>query len=372
MPDATSCRHCGEILQATVAFCPFCGTAQAPAAPAPVPPPVQVAPVRVAPNQASARKASVPEAAHRPVERPVPPGPASPGPVSPGPTSSFRAFRTRVFSPRTVPLPPRPPRRLPVPASPAVRAGAMRKLLLATLILGCAAVLWHHLAVGPRATLLVHLARPVEGTVLVDGASAGSPDRPIAIDPGRHLVGFAAVGWSTVPVTVSLREGSTRTVSLAPAPHRAVLGLDGLPQGSVLSLNGRRIGHAPPSLSLPPGSYRLEAALSGFVPEERRVTLGPGERRDLVFALQPLPVRTQHLVAPVGSWSEPVTLPQHSRFTLLFRGRIRVRDGGRVLLLEGGAPAGLGALDGDSLSFTAVDDEPVPVVVVSHGVGAPG
>ncbi len=259
-----------------------------------------------------------------------------------------------------------------MPPSRAVRAGATRKLLLAALILGCAMVLWHHLAVGPRATLLVHLARPVQGTVLVDGASAGSPDQPIAVDPGRHLVSFAAPGWSTVPVTVSLREGGTRTVSLAPSPHRAVLGLNGLPPGSVLSLNGRRIGHAPASLTLPPGSYRLEAALPGFAPQEQRVTLGPGERRDLVFALQPLPVRTQHLVAPAGSWSEPVILPQHARFTLLFRGRIRVRDGGRVLLLEGGAPTGLGTLDGDSLSFTAVADEPVPVVMVSRSADAPG
>ncbi len=354
MPEATPCRRCGEILQAPVSFCPFCGLAQAaPAAPAPVPPAARPAepsrPVQPAPTvQAATRQPIVPPVA------PAPPPRTSPGGASPV---------------RVVPVPSRPPRRRPTPAA---RAAAIHKLLLAGIILACAAVLWHHLTFVPRGTLLVHLTRPVDGMVLVDGSPSGVPDRPIPVDAGRHEVGFAAPGWSTVPVAIALHDGSTRTVSLSPSPSRATLGLDSVPPGASLSLNGRRIGHAPASLSLPPGSYRLGAELPGFEPDQQRLTLAPGERRSLGLVLQPPPVRTLHLSAPAGAWSDTVTLPPHAHVTILFGGPIRLRVGGRVVLLDGGAPAGLGSLDGDALSFTAVGGDPVPVLLLVRSVGAPG
>ncbi len=359
MPDPTPCRHCGEILQAPVMFCPFCGQAQASAAAAPAAaPPARPEPAPSGPPP----KAPVPDAARWPIVPPVAPEPVVPP----------RTLRARLFPARAVPLPTRRPRPPRMPATRAARAEALRKLLLAALILACAGVLWHHLTAVPQGTLLVHLTRSVEGTVLVDGVPAGSPERPIPLAPGRHAVGFAAPGWSTSPITIALRDGSARTVSLTPMPHRAVLGLDSVPPGAMLSLNGRRIGHAPATLSLPPGSYRLGADLSGFAADEQRVTLGPGERRSLVLALQPVPARTLRLLAPAGSWSDAVSLPSRSRFTLLFRGRIRVRAGNQVLLLDGGDPVGLGRLDTGALSFTAVGDDPVPVVLLVHGVGAPG
>ncbi len=305
--------------------------------------------------QAAARQPIVPPVA--PTPPPSPPPRTSPGGASPV---------------RVVPVPSRPPRRQPTPAARAARATAIRKLVLAGIILACAAVLWHHLTVVPRGTLLVHLTRPVDGTVLVDGSPSGAPDRPIPVEAGRHEVGFAAPDWSTLPVTIALRGGSTRTVSLSPSPRRATLGLDSIPPGASLSVNGRRIGHAPMSLSLPPGSYRLGAELPGVEPDQQRLTLAPGERRSLGLVLQPLPVRTLHLSAPAGAWSDPVTLPPHAHVTVLFGGPIRLRVGGRVVLLDGGAPASLGSLDGDALSFTAVGGDPVPVLLLIRSVGAPG
>ena len=160
-------------------------------------------------------------------------------------------------------------------------------------------------------------------------------------------------------------------MSLSPSPRRAVLRLDSVPPGAGLSLNNRRIGHAPATLSLPPGSYRLGAELPGYAPDRRLLALAPGEQRSLGLALRPLPLRTLRLFAPAGAWSAPVALPPHARGTVLFGGPVRMRVGGRVVLLDGGAPAGLGLLDG-ALSFTAVGEDTVPVVLLLRSVGAPG
>lgn len=253
------------------------------------------------------------------------------------------------------------PRRLPSPAQRAARAMALRQLGLAALILGCGAVLWHHLTSGPHGTLTVRLSQPADGAVLVDGAEAGAAGKAIRVQPGRHVVGFAAQAWSTGAVTIRLRDGETRTITLSPVAHRASLSLDSVPAGARLSLDGRAIGRAPRTLSLPPGRYSIGAALPGYLAAEQPVTLGAGEQRTLPVALQPVPVRSLQLMAPVGSWSEPVMLRSGDRFTLQFRGRIRVRAGGAVVLLDGTAPAALGALDDRGLSFTAVGEQPVPL-----------
>lgn len=369
MAGLDACGACGGVLPEMVRFCPFCGAGQRAAQAEPRPAPARAAgePAGLAAGTLPAGPAAGPVAAAR---RPVVPlvVPVSP-PVPPPPlprAAPVEAARVPEAS-QAPPVPP-PVRRVARPAAtPALRAArarAARQLLLAAVILGCGAVLWRHLTGGPHGSLVVHLSRPAEGEVLVDGAEAGAPDQPMRLPPGRHVVGFAAPHWSTAPLSVWVRDGESRTVTLAPVPHRAILGLDSDPAGARLSLDGHGLGLAPRALTLPPGRYRVGAALAGHVPAQSVVTLGAGEQRRLVLALHPVPLRTLHVVAPAGGWSAPVTLEPHDRFALLFQGRIRVRAGGRVVLLDGAAPAELGMLDDPTLSFGAAGGAAVPVDVV--------
>ena len=240
------------------------------------------------------------------------------------------------------------------------------------MILGCGAVLWHHLTGGPHGTVTVHLTQAADGRVLIDGSTAGPPDQPIRLEPGRHVIGFAATDWTTREVTIRLRDGETRTVELLPVPHRATLSIDSMPAGARLSLGARRLGSGPRTLVLAPGPYRVGAVLPGYVPIDQPVELHAGEQRSLVVMLQPMPVRTLHLLAPAGSWSEPVTLASGDRFILSFHGRIRVRCGGHVVLLDGAQPVRLGVLDEGGLAFTAVGGDAVPVDLLVRTSGPPG
>lgn len=356
-----TCAACGETLQGVVRYCPFCGTSHRVAPPAPEPRPagpVQAArpPEPTAPPQpAAAPMRLVPRVvpAPRPVQPPnrVPPAPA------PAPTPVAAAAPVR--RPRT-------------PAQRRARDAAVRKLLLATVILLCGAVLWHHLTSGPHGTLRVRLTRAVEGAVLVDGVPDGSADEPIAVPAGRHLIGFAAPDWSTAGVPVRLVDGETRVVTLMPVPHRAELRLDSLPAGARLIVDGRRSGRAPATLLLQPGAHDITAGLPGYQPARSPVTLSAGERRSVVLALQALPPRRLHLLASPGRWSEPVALAPGERFALLFPAPIRLRLGARVLLLQGGAPVDCGSQDARGLSVTAVGDDPVPVDLIVHPSLAPG
>ncbi len=356
------CPACGETLQGDPHFCPFCGTAQR-ATPKPEPEP------EPEPARAAAPPPPPPQPVPAPPSEPARQPPAAPPgpPPRPQPSPAWGAAAAapivpvvpRTAAPRV--RPPPAPRRRPSAAERAVRARALHRLLLAGVILGCGAVLWHHLADSPHGTLIVRLTRSAGGEVTIDGADAGAADQTIRVAPGRHVIGFDSPGWSAGPVTVRMLDGENRTVVLSPVPHRAVLFLDSTPPEARLSLGGRRLGPGTRSLSLPPGRYRIGAALPGYQPTEQTVELLPGAHRALTLTLQPEPVQTRHLLAPAGGWSEPVTLDPGDRFSLVFRGRIRVRAGGHVILLEGGRPADLGALDDRSLAFAAVGNDAVPL-----------
>lgn len=351
------CAACGETLQGVVLFCPFCGVSQRlkaalpadPVIPPPGPPPPPQAPPPLPPIPQRIVPTVVP-VPH--VAAPVPP------PIQSRPSPPPR---------------PVPPLKQPLtPAQQRSRRDALRKLLLAAIILVCGAILWQHLTTGPHATLRVHLSRQAAGSLTIDGTRAGAPDEAIRLAPGRHVVGFDADAWSTTPVTIRLRDGETRTIELVPVPHRALLSLDTLPTGARIIVGTRRLGRAPATIWLPPGPVRVTATLPGYQPLSQTITLAPGEHRSLALPLQPMPAQTLHLLAPTGIWSDPVTLARGDRFTLLFQGRIRLRVNGRAILLDGVNQTDLGAFDNRTLAFTAVDGAPVAVDLIIHKAVPPG
>jgi hypothetical protein len=368
MTGVSSCARCGEPLVLPVRFCPFCGARQDIEATDPMPAPTlePVDAIRPVPDMrddhtdADATPPLDAGGRHR-----LPPTVPFPRPIAP--QHPIRGAASRSQSPSRA-VAARSARRNPG------RAGAIRKLLAAVFVLGCAAVLWQQLVAVPHGTLLVHLADPVDGRILVDGIASGAPDQAISVAPGRHRIGLDAVGVETRQRTVSVRADETVRLALFPPARPATLSLDSDPAGAAISLDGHPIGRTPLRRTVPPGRHRIVASLPGFEPLSREIVLGPGDSTPLQLPLQPVPLRRVAAEAPPGRWSEPVQPGDGVRFTLLFSQPIRVRIAGRVLLLEPGAPVALGTADASGIAFTAVGDAPVPVRLVitpASSEGAP-
>ncbi len=311
------CVACRHGLGGQVAYCPFCGVEQV-VAPPPPPRPI---------------------AQPRPVAQPRPP---------------VAATADTVVQPQPAPS----PWATAMPATGGRRPGRRR---IGWLVLGGLLLLWlvSRPSVAPG-TLTVILTRPVAGSILVDDTPSGRPGEAIRLAPGEHRIGLQARGWTANQRTVILPSGGSLRILLQPRPMPVAVTVSTEPAASFL-VDGRLAGSTPATLSLLPGIHTLHVTANGYMPTTRTISLRPGETESLRLTLRAMPPRMISLFAAVGRWSRPVDLPSGARFRLAFQGRLRLRLGGRVFLIESDQAANLGAVDPGSLQVKSAQAFPFPV-----------
>lgn len=339
-PVRLNCAACAQELGGTVAFCPFCGTAQAVPVPAP-PMPVETPPGLAARLAGSALLSGAaphippPPAAAPPAMPPaaVPPrpgvaedvraGPAPRAAAQPAPTKPLTAAEapsaghaaTAADPAGAAGQPPLPPPAGNPAAVPGAEPQAARrpparprrfpvKRLAALAAAGFLAYAWlrgDH-PPPPGATLVVQVRAPnggaiSEGRILVDGAPAGAPGESLRVTPGSHGVTFEDPGWRSDPRPVTLVRDASVTVTLTAQEVPARLSLASRPPGATVRLRGRSLGRTPLDLTLEPGSHELTLSLDGYAPRVVPLSLSRGEVRtlgvDLAEAPAPAAPRTQ-------------------------------------------------------------------------------
>ncbi len=260
VPASVGCASCARALGSTVAFCPFCGTAQRVAAA----PPPSPAPPAAAPPAASAVAMPVQDAAA------VPPG------VKPVP---------QPWAPSPVP-PPEPVSPELVPPEPAPRKAGLpwrRAVLVAVALFVGAAVLRGNVAPA-KATLVVwvHAAgrsNILTGRILVNGREAGAPGQVLTVAPGELRVGFEEPGWRPEAQTVAVGKDANVTVNLFTQELPGHLLLTSNPSGAAIRILGRMYGQSPLDVNLNAGTYEVSVALPGYATKILPVTLAHGETR---------------------------------------------------------------------------------------------
>lgn len=343
-----ACTGCSRPFGFAVMYCPFCGIAQqqlqpvsvpdtqAPPAPPPEPPVQPQAPVQ-------------PQPPVQPVVRVAEARAVPAAPVAAARTTraypAAGAAKAAVKQPALKQPEPRRPRRFRTAAGLAV----------------IAVMAWFAIGHRPEAILVVSVQPAADGAVLVDGSRAGRAGERLHVRVGSHTIGFDAAGWSAPTRQVAFGNGQTRTLRLDLIARPAVLTFRPDPADAVIRLDGRVLDAAGDEHKVAPGWHRLVVTHPGFAPLTLPMVLGRGERRVVPLRLSPLPVRMLEFQAPVGTWSDPVTLPARTDFTLAFSGRLRLRVGRDVYLLGPDGSVNLGDVRARSIQMKAVDDQPVAV-----------
>jgi hypothetical protein len=133
----------------------------------------------------------------------------------------------------------------------------------------------------------------VPATVDIDGLEVARTPlaQPISVASGAHVVGAQAPGYLPTRKEVTLAGQVTETLvlTLLPAGNRmARLTVTSSPIAADVLVNGEKVGSTPlpASLSVAPGTVRVELRRSGYLRAEQTVTLGDGAQSDLTFPLQ--------------------------------------------------------------------------------------
>ncbi len=261
-------------------------------------------------------------------------------------------------------VPPTPTKAPPTPkVAKAVRPRRARRQpgLFTLCLLGLVAA--YLLRPGPAGTLVVYATPNVPGRITVDGERAGVPGERLQIPVGTHRLGYEADGWTAAGRQVRVTANEQRVITIVLSPVPAVLVIDLQTPGTTLRLDDRGVDARPGGLRVPAGRHRLTAMRPGYATSSQDVELTRGERRVVTVALAPIVARDVTRTAVFGAWSEPVALPPHTVFTVAASGRVRLRVGQEIVLLQPGSTTNLGDVRGQSLQVEAVDDQPAEVHV---------
>jgi hypothetical protein len=157
---------------------------------------------------------------------------------------------------------------------------------------------------------------------------------PIRVASGAHVVGAQAPGYLPTRREVTLAGQVTQTIDLqlqSAASRMAQLSVSTVPEGVEIVVNGQSAGITPlaASVSVVPGTIKVEARRPGYLPSERTIALGDGARGDLALTLDEdpsTPATAKSLLRIVAS--EPGV-------TVVVDGGERANPGAGVMLPEG-------------------------------------
>jgi glutaredoxin-related protein len=155
-----------------------------------------------------------------------------------------------------------------------------------------------------RKTMLNITTTPPGAQIFLDGSFIGVSPIQVEVQPGQHTVLATMPGYSAAQQSFTVAPGETKTINLVLNPEQATLKVYSSPAGASIYVNGQYRGVAPSAgltLTLTPGTYTVEARLSGYQDASTTVTLNPGESRSITLTLLPRKATLNIFTNPVGA-----------------------------------------------------------------------
>jgi len=153
-------------------------------------------------------------------------------------------------------------------------------------------------------TMLNITTTPPGAQIFLDGSFIGVSPIQVEVQPGQHTVLATMPGYSAAQQSFTVAPGETKTINLVLNPEQATLKVYSSPAGASIYVNGQYRGVAPSAgltLTLTPGTYTVEARLSGYQDASTTVTLNPGESRSITLTLLPRKATLNIFTNPVGA-----------------------------------------------------------------------
>lgn len=158
------------------------------------------------------------------------------------------------------------------------------------------------LQLAPADGVLLLTSEPAEALVRIDGAFVGKTPLQTPLAPTQaHAVELSKAGFREATREVQLSPGETQQVAVVLEPLLARVRLVVKPEGTTLTVNGKKMGPTPEMLELPSTEHAVEISKEGYQTYRGKVTPRVDFPQDLVVEL------TELTVAPPVPKSLPAT-----------------------------------------------------------------
>ncbi len=127
-------------------------------------------------------------------------------------------------------------------------------------------------SVSPRPRLTVR-TEPSGARVSVDGTEAGTTPLEGSVERGSHEVTITLKGYESVTRTFSVGPGETARIQDTLQTAIGTLTVTSLPDSAIVQLGDQTLGQTPLSTEVQEGTYTLRVSRTGYLPDERSVTI---------------------------------------------------------------------------------------------------
>lgn len=184
------------------------------------------------------------------------------------------------------------PLQVPVPAGAATfRFSAPRFIdgQIDVVIEGMSRAQTVHLDLDPNWAMVEIPTSPDSASVYIDGVDSGfETPGPVEILAGEHTISLRKLGFAEWTDIVFVQAGERTTLdSVVLEPLGGLLSIRSEPSGATVNINEQYRGTTPLTVDVDSNQeHTVNVLLVGYKRGQRTITVGSGERRDLVFDLE--------------------------------------------------------------------------------------
>ncbi len=145
------------------------------------------------------------------------------------------------------------------------------------------------LVLSRKPSMLTVTTKPVGAFVFIDGEEAGPSPAMKQLTADSCEVKVFMENYQTELRKLKLKPGSKAKVFITLKRGQGTLVISSQPKGAQLWINDKKYLPAPLSKKLPAGSYKITAALEGYVKQEKTVVVKHGEKTQVALTMKEPP-----------------------------------------------------------------------------------
>ena len=128
-------------------------------------------------------------------------------------------------------------------------------------------------------------SKPAGAKIYIDDVQVGTTPFEGNIETGQHRLKLVRKGYVEHITQLNINKPAAISKTFALRARPGVIRLISTPAGAAVSINGEKRGNTPITLELDAGKHKITVEKDGFDPTEKRITVVPAQKEEMIINL---------------------------------------------------------------------------------------